>query len=537
MSTPQSVIKVCSGVRLNNNYEHTIYFSNLTNQTNYFTSKVVKTFTAYTYLRKSWDINVEATMVQARQWSYLFFTNPDGKTYYYFINNIEYVNDNTVKLFIELDVMQTYLFDFSLLDSFVEREHTNDDSIGNNTIDEGLETGEFIVNFTNNVDLKDLCVLVMMTFDPELTTAENTVNYQPNPYNDVFSGLAVYCCEEFTNTGDDITDSIPYNFLSQALSKFDAWGKSDGVVAMWMYPRSLVQLTEGQAGSDRYFKRVSGIGNFNVSKSRRTDINGYKPKNNKLFTYPFNFLYVSNNSGGAGCYRFERFDNPSNAEFKVSGAITPEGATVLYPLNYNGAVLNYEEGLTLTGFPSCAWNQDIYKLWLAQNQNQHQLSAITAGVKVAAGAVGLATSYMTGGLTALAGGSGIISGVADIANLLTQKADKEIQPPQAKGAFSSSVNVANGFQTFTIQHKSVSAYYARIIDDFFSMYGYKTHRVKKPNTHVRENWTYTKTVGCHIRGNLCTDDLRKIESVFNNGVTFWANGDSIGDYSLSNNII
>ena len=110
----------------------------------------------------------------------------------------------------------------------------------------------------------------------------------------------------------------------------------------------------------------------------------------------------------------------------------------------------------------------------------------------------------------------------------------EIQPPQARGNHSASVNVVNGFQTFTVEKKCVSKYYASIIDSYFDVCGYTTHAVKVPNRAVRENWTYTKTVDCHISGNLCTEDQQKIESIYNNGITFWRNGDNIGNYGLSN---
>ena len=112
MSNPQSIINICSGVRLNPSYEHTIYFDTATAQYNYFAGKVVKSFPAYSYLRKSWNIKVASTMEEAKTWTYLFFQNGSGKLYFYFITNIEYVNDNTVELSLEIDVMQTYMFDY-----------------------------------------------------------------------------------------------------------------------------------------------------------------------------------------------------------------------------------------------------------------------------------------------------------------------------------------------------------------------------------------------------------------------------------------
>lgn len=525
MSTPQSTIKICSGVRLNPSYEHTIYFPDKSSQLGYFAGKVVKTFSAYSFIRKSWDLKVEASMEEAKTWTYLYFSNgSSGKTYFYFIKNIEYVNDLTVMLSLEIDVMQTYLFDYELLPCFVDREHASTDEVGDNTLDEGLELGELKVNFQTTIDeLSRCCILVMSTFNPMTTTEEYTETVLSANYNDLFSGLGIYA-----------VDILNYATWGEKLAKLDEYGKSDGIVSMWMYPKSLVTLANGESWSDgKLCHKVAGSNFFQLNFTKLTQLDGYTPKNKKLLTYPYNFAYVSNNMGSAGVYRYERFYNPELFEFKVIGAISPEGGVGLLPLDYNGTTLNFEEGMTLSGYPTCAWNQDIYKLWLAQNQNQHNLGLVSAGLTIAGGIVGM---VMTGGVGALASGGAVVSGVSQIANHLSQKADKEIQPPQAKGNFSASVNYVNDFMTFTYQQKGVDKIHAKIIDDYFDMYGYKTNQVKIPNRAVRKNWTFTKTVGCHIKGNLCTDDLVKIESIYNNGVTFWKNGDNIGNYTLSNTI-
>ena len=132
MSTPQSTIYICSGVRLDNRYEHSIYFTSSTAQQEFFAGKVVKTFSAYSYLRKSWPLQVQATMEEAKTWSYLYFYNGTGqKVYYYFITGVEYKNENTVELSLELDVIQTYMKEIrsGLLPCYVERQHTESDEI------------------------------------------------------------------------------------------------------------------------------------------------------------------------------------------------------------------------------------------------------------------------------------------------------------------------------------------------------------------------------------------------------------------------
>lgn len=523
MSTPTSVINVCSGVRLNPSYEHTIYFDNVTAQGNYFAGKVVKTFPAYTYLRKSWSLKVEATMEQARKWTYLFFKNGTGKTYYYFINNIEYINENTVELFIELDVMQTYFFDYELLDSFVEREHALYDEIGGNLVDEGLELGEYIINHQENVEeLEELCILLLTTIDPLNTDADSTTQFSGSNVGGVFSGVGVVATR-FSN----------WSALGSKLTELDSAGKSDGIISIWMYPKALVGLPDDFSWDDgKVTKYVNNNPTITVGEELFINmyLDGYEPKNKKLYSYPYNFLYVTNNDGGHAVYRYERFMSGA-CKFKIGGSASPEGNVKMWPLMYNGLEESYEDGLVGQKYPNCAWNQDTYKLWLAQNQAQQNLGIVNGLGMMAGGAV---ATLATGGVGGVAGLGTFVAGASQIFNILAQRKDASIQPPQAKGSHSVNANITQGYGTYTIMQKSIDDDHARIIDDYFSMYGYKLNRVGIPSRHNREAWTYTKTVGCHISGNLCTDDLVKIESIYNQGVTFWVNGDKIGDYSQDN---
>lgn len=524
MSTPTSIINVCAGVRINNSYRHTIWFDSSADQIAYFAEKVVKTFSAYTYLRKSWSIKVAATMQEARAWNYLYFSNNDGKTYFYFINQIEYINDNTVELFLELDVMQSYLFSHQLNKCFVEREHAETDEPGDNTVDEGLELGELVTIDTQHVSLGSLCLLILATYDPATTTEENTNAVVFAEYHGVFSGLGLYAVSAGT---------LPTWGLK--LSQLDSWGKSDGIVAMWMYPQALIELEDGETWGSTVTNRVKTVKPLYHDLARNTMLhNDYIPKHKKLLTYPFNFLYITNNSGTAAALRYERFGDPTACNFKVVGGLSPDGVVKAYPLNYNGEQHAYDSGVSLGGFPSCAWNQDIYKMWLAQNQSTQNLAMVSGALKIAGGA---ATAVLTGGMGAAAGAGAALSGVADIAGLMAQRADMELQPPQARGQASSNVNIAAGFQTITMQKRCVSAEYAYMIDDFFHMYGYATKRVKTPNRHVRKHWTYTKTRGCQVIGNFCNEDLSKLESIYDQGITFWVNGDDIGNYGYFNQCI
>lgn len=553
MSAPATSLRICSGVRLDNRYTNTIYFETLAEQSAFFQSKVVRNLTGFTHLRQTWDIKVAGNMSQARKWDYLFFENPleaaDGslsyyKKYYYFITRVEYVNDSTVKLFLEMDVMQTYLFDFYTLPSFIERCHTRTDAVGDNTVEEGLDVGELTCDGMHHISLDRLAIMVMCSTNPEASTEAEAVPALPYMYNDVFSGIKLWAV--------DPSDWVAWG---NQLDVLDEIGKTDTIHAMWMYPKSLIKLGgEDTWDSDNLCHVVEG--SYNILDANRptkslnitpASVDGYTPKNKKLLTYPYNFLYCTNNQGTNAVYRYERFGEAGKQEFVLSGSVSPDGGVHMTPLNYNGIGSNYHEGMTVTGFPSCAWDSDVYKLWLAQNQGQLTQGYVTAGLKILGGAalaigsaVGGTATALTG-VGAVAGGAGVtagagmaVAGINQISSMLAQNHDKEITPPQANGAYSASVNVTDDRMGFTMYCKCVTAERARILDDFFTMYGYKVNRVEKPYMKTRPAFTYVKTVGCNIGGQIGVEDRVKIASIFDNGVTFWVDGNKIGDYTQDN---
>jgi hypothetical protein len=77
---------------------------------------------------------------------------------------------------------------------------------------------------------------------------------------------------------------------------------------------------------------------------------------------------------------------------------------------------------------------------------------------------------------------------------------------------------------------SIKSEYAKIIDNYFDMFGYKVCRVKEPNTNHRAKYWYTKTIDANIDGGVPGKDLQKIKEAYNNGITFWRYEGSIGIY-------
>ena len=120
---------------------------------------------------------------------------------------------------------------------------------------------------------------------------------------------------------------------------------------------------------------------------------------------------------------------------------------------------------------------------------------------------------------------------------LSQLYAKIVAAPHNTGGNTPDYLTSNRLKGFWFMHRTIRREFAEIIDQFFDRYGYACHKTKIPNIHVRTNWTYTKTKGCQVSGNIPTEAITDIQQIFDNGITFWTNAEHFGDYSLPNNII
>lgn len=563
MSTPQTTVYICSGVRLNSKQDHSIYFATESAQQAYFSGKVVKTLPAYSYVRRSWTLKVESNMSDALKWNYLYFKNAssDPSYYYYFIDRVEYVNDLTVELTLTLDVIQTYVMPFEevdadgnpikrveLLPCFIERMHVENDAVGRHLLDEGLDLGEYTNDGGEDVEeLTKYALLTMSTYNMMIqptsdANVDTTVNPPLTNWQGVFHGIPIYIAklEGVETAYPGSIDFNVSNVVSQVNAVYNYLGVMDGealtdsILSMWMYPYELIMFMD-EENEISPFRLVEGTKTISKRIPKKMSFDGYIPRNNKLYTYPYTFLYATNNMGDAGIYKYERFPENADPTFNIEGSCTPEGGIRMYPNNYNGNRFAYEEGLTLGSFPTCSWDADPYKIWLAQNQHQLEHAESMSVLKIGAGIASSIGSLAMGNVLGAVGGIGaMVSGVNDIQAMIAQKKDADAQPIQGRGSYSPSANFINRKHTFTFYYRHIDAEHARIIDDFFTMYGYKVNEVKKPNLNARGSFTYVKTRGCHAVGNLCNEDILTIEGIFDKGVTFWKDGDKIGDYTQAN---
>ena len=540
------------------NQTNQLNFANATEQYNYFYN-LPKNYIGddYTYQRKEGYIRVDALADDLYEYNYVMFRNTSysGKWFYAFIDRIEYVNDNCSFIYITIDVFQTWQFDLTYKQSFVEREHVNNDAIGANTIDEGLETGEYVINYVKEIDItaseqyhtKGGFVMVGVSEAPE-ESWENVTS------------ITGYLHSGRNQQG--IPTALDYFIIStSSLSTFtklyDQNSKSDAIATVFVIPQKIIEML-GTAELLGLYTIDCDDGNivagFSIDDNEDaidfgtyisyapSNINGYVPRNNKLFCYPYCYSRLTNNGGVDVTFRWEDFEN-RNASFKVEGSISQGMSIKAYPTNYMGTrgTGAYVYGVTGQKFPTCGWNSDFYLSWV--NQQGANL-ALQTGISVASNVLsaggslaGIATSgnALGGGIGA---GNAILNTMSTIGNAMQRVREAELVPTQTRGNINSGdVNFSIGKSGFTIYDMNIKAEYARMIDEWFDMFGYKVNRVKIPNVRGRRNWNYIKTIGCYIEADIPQDDLQQIKNMFDNGITIWHNPNTFMDYSQYNPIV
>lgn len=499
-------------------------FNNIEEQTEYFQNLKFIEAENCTYQRKDSTIRFPMHIDKILNYNYVMYKNNNysNKWFYAFITNMEYLNDNVTLISIKTDVYQTWQFDIVFKPSFVEREHVSDDTIGLHTIDENLNVGDVIQEYqVEEASLSQFYwVAVMSSYNPANSSQ--------------FDGISIYNKNIFGNQIHifQANDSGILRNLLIYLMKCNADGHINDVKDIFIIPDALIDTSKLTTQTFEYvgysctFYKLNysyTAESFNLTLPKRYNFTGFTPKNNKCYCYPYNYMFVSNNNGNQNIFKYEDF-NSTDVNFIIELAIGIGCSGKLTPLNYKRKARDNDESLPLGKYPTCGWSADSYTNWLTQNAI-NQTTEITS--KIANTAIGLATNpYVTA--------STIPTQIAGlIGNYYENSLKPNIESPQNIG----DVNFASNVNTFTVHCMRSKNEYLQVIDNFFTMYGYKVNSVKLPNITGRLNWNYVKTINANVLGEIPQQDIEELKNILNDGVTFWHNPNTFLDYSKPNNIV
>ena len=220
-----------------------------------------------------------------------------------------------------------------------------------------------------------------------------------------------------------------------------------------------------------------------------------------------------------------------------------------------GQYQDFDYGIDSGSYPTVTMTGDAYNIYLAQNKNRianmynqmevapyRQLfqgllnmgsASVSGGMKggqlgAVGGALGSATSLFNGSVN-----TGFDT-IDKIGQLTAQREDLKIAPGTASGLSGVGMSFQNGRKTFTFTVKTIDRQHAKMIDDYYTMFGYPVRQIATPYIHARIGFTYIKTCGCLITGDLPEEVKDYLQRMFDSGIRFWADTSHIGDYSITN---
>ncbi len=598
-----------------NSYSNVRLYSSLSEQYSDIASMMTVRTEDYVYIGRTKRLKVSIHADRLYHVNYCAYRNDsltDGWIYC-FVTNVEYINDQTTELTIETDIFQTYLYgvDWTVPPCFIERMTVPSES------DKYLLTPEtdipLIYKVTAQTDrwFRPKGIAVMMSEYPHQNSTLGQTVINPSGYYgvpakvNVWKGIPNGANIYYIDYDEDDVSQVE-SWLQSILTGLTKAGGIESVVTIFTVPdieftnpsqyyqslqpdgETWVVNTEppGYLGTGTNPNNPGRYQEILLAPNKGTTVDGYTPRNRKLFYWPYTYLDVTDGNGSNYQYRYELFENMGGSSYDqpriyLKYELNPACEALVVPSSYMGAANLVEYGFPLKVGAVGGWSNNQFQSWLGQHGMSLAVNAATTAIGFIAGARLLGQSVKSAKLAgsmapavASEGGSGVNTAIAanaveeaaalktkagmalgaatlGAANLGAQVADASRQPTVSRGNTDFSLMFEAGMQGVHMLRMQVISEYAEQIDQYFSMFGYAVNRVETVNLSSRAYWNYIKTIGAaarsynvgsssatpHTRGRGCPSDaLALINSRLDGGCTFWHTTNSFGNYSLNNSI-
>ena len=473
--------------------------------------------------------------------NYIAFQNYDysNKWFFAFIDEVIFKGPANTEIRFTIDPFSTFNKDLNYGNSYVIREHVNDDTIGANTVPENLETGEMIQE-GDTLFITDLGVSYWVAVETDCHPLGESVINPNDPQIVKFGGISRF---NKLISGHEILVFKTSGDLGRFIERMGRDDVADSIKSMFIVPTAMFNNVtllsnfayDSTTATNRFdfygVPNSDNVSEFDATISKSYTFSGYTPKNNKCKVYPYNYLYISNNVGQDKILKYEDFST-SNCPMTVVGCLSVGGSYKLIPENYKGIAQNFDESVPLGKFPTCAWSSDSYTNWLTQQGvNEYAQS----GTNIIQGAMQGAMVSGTHGAVAMAG----INLAGEVSDWIGAEKEAKLKPNIVGGSNTGNVTWAIGGINFFMRRVHCKPEYMRIIDDYFTRFGYKVNRLKTPNITGRRYFNYVQIASSDdvASGSIPNIYMDEINKAFRKGITIWHDHNSIGNYSVSNTII
>ena len=368
---PETEVYLLSGIPFNISYNNVRDFDTIDEQTAYFLGKQKYKFDKLTYQRVTQQtIKLDINYNDLLDCNYIMFQNQSnkGKWYYAFITDYEFVSQNCTIITYQLDVFQTYLFDFHFQSTYVEREHTkrfnNDGTPVINTLDEGLAYGYDYECY--NIEHVQQCDNIIWAV---LVSKLNLVTYPTKLYGGSRTGkipttLYYYCVPiRIDNAFVDLKiNGKQVSSIQSIISKFQNDTNFVNNLVSFYYTDT-IPCEVSFDGNDNITSNSSYLDVFDVAgltlvtagrygydtinKTIANNIYDKLPKyeESKLLMYPYTIVEIADQKGNTFTLKPENIarDNLPKFEIEMSSSIGTEPKCAYIIKNYLGNTRDFKE--------------------------------------------------------------------------------------------------------------------------------------------------------------------------------------------------
>lgn len=231
-----STLIIAKNIKIDKTYNNILSYSSSEMLELVEKNKVAKS-TDFSFIRGTGIVKTSFNYSDAIKCNYMAFQNEDfsNKWFFAFIDSIEYKGNNNTIIHYTIDAWSTFYKDLKITESFVLREHVNDDIIGNYTLNEDIGVGE----------------VVCLGYETEESVAGNynficvMSSYNPATGKD-YDGITVYNKEVFgtdlffirANNYDSIRDLLGF------IIKTNNDTKINSITNIFYIPQGLLNLSE-----------------------------------------------------------------------------------------------------------------------------------------------------------------------------------------------------------------------------------------------------------------------------------------------------
>lgn len=557
---PNSTIHIFKDIEFDSNYRDTFLFNTLNEQTLFFNNLVSQdlTLTEYSYLRHTNNsIKVQIKYENLYNANYMRFINKShsNKWFYAFITDVEYLNETTSIIYFDIDVIQTWWFDFVFDYCLIEREHTASDEIGEYLLPEDISLGEMCAVAEAHWYDEPCCAVVYGSTDGYRAGQI----YSDLRYHGYHADSVAIMEDIHDDIQDKVNDDIFYGVMALTMKMFGRTYNDEQHVDNQPFLGLSNFYEEKAFAFERTFRNVLS---WNIQEDPPVTYESYTPHNNKLYTYPYCFLNVDNRSGQNEIYKIENFfkqEVDNNAlYFRINYVGVPKPEIVLSPklyknvnssryLNVDNVKPDMQFSIKYDNFPMLPCLTDTFSRWYSYASTNYHISQVEQVVNAFISPIsGAIVGGLEGGsIGAIEGAtSAVVNPLKASMNMITNEArfrnETEYMKAVSKsfgGSMSSASNYATKEVGFKLTQFAVRPKDAKRIDQYFDMYGYKTMRVGKPSLKSRRYYNYIKCLECTIEGDIPMDVKAKITQIMKNGITYWHTYNQMHNYNLANTIV